>query len=444
MWLYAGPMQFAGLIGIVAFVGLAYALSTDRSRVPWRTVVVGLLLQMLIAFLLTRVPLLVSVFDGLATGFARLLDFADEGAAFLFGRSLMDPGGPWGFVFAFQVLPVIVFFAALMAVLYHVRVMQAVILGLAWCLRRSLGVTGVEALAASANVFVGQTEAPLCVKPYLEKMSRSQLMVIMTTGFATIAGSVLAGYVSILGGGDSAREVLFAKHLLMASVMSAPGAFVMAKVFVPETEEGVDADKLEVSSVDANGERAANVLDAAARGATDGLRLALNVAAMLVAFVALIAVVDWPLEKIGEIGVIDRWLEGVGVETLSLSVVLGFVFQPAAWAMGLLGDDARAVGGLLGTSVVATEFVAYLRLGDLIREGQISGRAAEVVTFALCGFANLPSVAIQIGGLSALAPSRRGEFAKIGVRAMVAGLLACWMTACVAGLFIPIGGSMAG
>lgn len=433
-------MRFGGLIGIVVLLGIAFALSTDRRRVPWRVVCVGMGLQLGLAALLMGVPQAVALFDTVARGFATLISFSTAGAEFLFGSGLTDPAaGAWGFVFAFQVLPVIIFFAALMGVLYHVRVMQLLITGLAWCLRRSMGVTGVEAMAAAANVFVGQTEAPLCVKPYLEKMSESQLMVIMTTGFATIAGSVLAGYVSVLGGDDPAKQVLFAKHLLMASVMSAPGAFVMAKVFVPVSGDEVDADLLSIDS----GERAANVLDAASRGASDGLRLAVNVAAMLVAFVALLAMLDWPLQKLGEVNAIDAWLDARGVDTLSMQVVLGVLFRPVAWLMSLAGDDAAHVGGLLGTSVVATEFVAYLKLGELLRQGAISARGAEVVTFALCGFANLPSVAIQIGGLSALAPSRRAVFARIGLRAMLAGLMACWMTACVASLFIPAGGTLA-
>lgn len=424
-------MQFSGLIGIVCLVGIGFGLSSARGRVPWRLVIVGLGLQLTLAAILMKVPGVVSIFDTLASGFTKLLSFASAGAEFLFGPNLMDPGGAWGFVFAFQVLPVIIFFAALMGLLYYLRIMQVLIMGLAWCLRRALGVTGVEALAAAANVFVGQTEAPLCVRPYLERMTRSQLMVIMTTGFATIAGSVLAAYVSILGAGDEAREVLFAKHLLMASVMSAPGAFVMAKIMMPETETPFEEDHLVVDS----GREAANALDATARGASDGLRLAVNVGAMLVAFVALIAMIDWPLGWIGE---------QLGRDDLTLAVVLGWVFTPAAWAMGITGNDAGTVGSLLGTSVVATEFLAYLRLGDLISAGEISPRSAEVVTFGLCGFANLPSVAIQIGGLSALAPSRRSEFAKLGPRAMLAGLLACWMTACVASLFIPAGGTLAG
>lgn len=428
-------MQFSGLIGMVCLIGIAFALSSARKRVPWRMVAIGLGLQLALAVLLMKVPAVVVVFNVIAKGFTKLLSFAGKGAEFLFGPELMNPGGPWGFVFAFQVLPVIIFFAALMGLLYYLRVMQVLITALAWVLRKTLGVTGVEALAASANVFVGQTEAPLCVRPYLERMTRSQLMVIMTTGFATIAGSVLAAYVSILGAGDEARELLFAKHLLMASVMSAPGAFVMAKIMVPETETPFDEGSL---AVETSG-MSANALDATAQGATDGLKLALNVGAMLVAFVALIALIDWPLSAIGA-EIASRTNSDF---ELSLEIILGWLFTPAAWAMGLFGDDSGKVGALLGTSVVATEFLAYLKLGGWIENGEISPRAAEVVTFGLCGFANLPSVAIQIGGLSALAPSRRGDFAKLGIRAMFAGLLACWMTACVASLFIPMDGSLA-
>lgn len=416
---------------MVCLIGLAFALSSARSRVPWRLVGIGLGLQILIAAILMKVPGVVKIFDVLAGGFTTLLGFASKGTEFLFGAQVLDASGPWGFMFALQVLPVIVFFAALMGLLYYLRVMQALIIGIAWVLKKLLGVTGVEALAAAANVFVGQTEAPLCVRPYLEKMTRSQLMVIMTTGFATIAGSVLGAIVSVLGAGDEARELIFAKHLLMASVMSAPGAFVMAKVMLPETETPYDAQTLKIESE----ETSVNALDATARGASDGLKLALNVGAMLVAFVALIAVVDWPLSWIGPI---------IGVDNLNLEMILGGLFRPAAWAMGIFGSDAELVGSLLGTSVLATEFVAYINLGELLDQGRISPRAAEIVTFGLCGFANLPSVAIQIGGLSAIAPSRRGEFARLGPRAMLAGLMACWMTACVASMFIPAEGSFSG
>lgn len=425
--------QYTGIVGVVVLLGTAWMLSTARRKIQFRIVCFGVSLQFLLAFVLigfepARYPV-----EILATGVTKLLGFSRAGGEFLFGQ-FTDGTQPWGFVFAVQVLPTIVFFASLMAILYHLGIMQRVVAALAWVLRMSLGVSGAEALAASANIFVGQTEAPLCIKPYLPTMTRSQIMLVMTSGFATIAGSVLAAFVGMLGGADEASQLEFAKHLLTASVMSAPGAFVIAKIMMPETEPLPDETRLDLG--DAQGRETVNMLDAAAAGATDGLRLALNVAAMLVAFVALIALIDWPLGALHgtELG---AWLESsLGLERLSLIGILGLLFSPVAVLMGIGSADAFAVGQLLGTSMVATEFLAYARLSDLIGQGSIDHRSAVIVTYALCGFANFPSIAIQIGGLTAIAPERRSDFARIGPRAMLAGAMTCWMTGCIAGVFI--------
>lgn len=430
--------QYTGLLGVAVLLLIAFALSSHRRAIRPRIVIVGLLLQFVLAFVLMRVGPVVEAYNWLARLLTKVLTFSEEGSRFLFG-SLADESGQWGFVFAFKVLPVIVFFASLMAVLYHLGVMQRIVQGLAWVLKRSLGVTGEEALAAAANVFIGQTEAPLCIKPFVPRLTRSQLMLVMTGGFATIAGSVLSAYVFILGGDVEADRVEYAKHLLTASAMSAPGAFLMAKIFLPETEDTPAIEELADTS-----SQISNLLDAAAAGAGDGLKLALNVAAMLVAFVALLALVNWPIEALGETAFGD-WIESVlGLEALGLQALLGLAFRPVAYMMGLTGADAAAVGSILGTSMFATEFVAYFQLGDLIRVteagtgGGISPRAAAITTFALCGFANFPSIAIQIGGLSAIAPSRRSEIAALGPRAMLAGAMSCWMTGCIASVFIPI------
>ena len=424
--------QFTGLIGVALFLGIGVLASTDRRSIPWRVVAGGLTLQFLLALLLLRVPLVRDGFEWLAAVFTKLLGFAEAGAAFVFGSLADQTAGDWGFVFAFTVLPVIVFFAALMGVLYHLGVMQRLIWLLAFVLQRALGVSGTEAFTAAANIFVGQTEAPLCVKPFISGMTRSQLMVVMTTGFATLAGSVLAAYVGILGGGDEEAKVQFAKHLLVASLISAPGAIVMAKVMLPERGEVA-----EETSVVLKTERvASNVVDAAARGATDGMKLALNVAAMLIAFLAMIALIDWPLREFGatEAG---RWVCGVlGTSELSLAALLGWLFTPVAWCMGVDGADAARVGSLLGTQIVATEFVAYLDLGSLISEGSISQRSAYIATYGICGFANFASVAIQIGGLSAIAPDRRADFSALAFRAMFAGAMTCWMTGSIAGVLL--------
>lgn len=419
---YAGHMErFVGVIGMAAFVGVAMALSSNRGRIRWRVVAWGVGLQVVIAALCLRnfVPGVdaVGFFEAIARLFTRVISFGNAGVEFLFGKA-MDASQPWGFIFVVKVLPIIIFFAALMSVMYHLRIMQVVVAGVAWVLRRTLGITGAEAISAAANIFVGQTEAPLLVRPYIAGMTRSQIMCVMTCGFATIAGSVMAAYVGILGGEAEESKVLFAKHLLTASVMSAPAGILMAKIMLPEEEIPRDESlsgllKAEVPT--------SNVVDAAVVGATDGLKLAMNVAAMLVAFVSLIALIDWPLEAF--------W----GV---SFASVLGFVFRPVAWCMGVPWKECGEFGAILGTGVIATEFKAYLDLAAHIRDGTMSPRACQIATYALCGFCNIPSIGIQIGGFSALAPERRQDFVKIAPRAMVAGMLACWMTGAVAGVFI--------
>lgn len=429
-----------GLIGICVLVGFAWLMSEHKRRFPFRLVLSGVALQFVLGVLLLRTPGVVDAFGYLAQFVNGVISRADAGIEFIFGPNLSDPQGPWGFVFAIRVLPVIIFFASLTAVLYHLGVMQRLVAGLAWLLRRTLGVTGTEALAMASNVFVGQTEAPLCIKPYLERMTRAQLTTLMVGGFATIAGSVLAAYVGILGGTDDALRVVYIKHLLAASVMSAPAAFVISRVIVPETdtpfEEGLHA-------VTEEGDRATNVLDAAAAGATDGLHLALNVGGMLVAFVALLALINWPIEAIGDWAPVHDWLLHnrvlAGDEKLDLQTVLGALFMPLAWTMGIPWGDAGHFGSLLGQKLIVTEFFAFLSLGDMINDPsgpQLSERSAQIAAYALCGFANFASIAIQIGGLTSLAPGQRRNFVTLGFKAMFGGAFASWMTACVAGILI--------
>jgi CNT family concentrative nucleoside transporter len=450
-------MQWTGLLGVIVLLGLGWLLSENRRAFPVRMVLGGVALQAALALVLIKFPPVVAVFQFLAEGVAHIIGLADEGIAFLFGRALLDPAGPWGFIFAVKVLPVIIYFAALMGVLYHIGVMPRVVAALAWLLRRSLGVSGPEALAMAANVFVGQTEAPLCIKPYLDRMSRAGLMTLMVGGFATIAGSVLAGYVNFLApmpapaaadaveavrlaaeaARDAARaeQAVWIRYLLTASVMSAPAAFVMARVMVPEISRDEDRAPAEAAEIS----RAANLLDAASRGATDGLHLALNVGAMLIAFVALLALVNWPLEALGGWGPVAAVLESQGIETLNLQSILGFVFAPLAWCMGIPWADAGFIGRLMGEKLIVTEFLAYVSLADAVNSpagSPIAERSAAIAAFALCGFANFGSVGIQIGGLSSLAPARRGEFVSLAFRAMIGGAFASWMTAAVAGLFL--------
>ncbi len=425
-------MNPQGLLGVCLILGLAFVFSSNRAAIRPRIILAGLALQLLLAFLCIADTPLVFIFNSLASGVTRIISFADAGTEFLFGKTA-DPSGPWGFVFVIRVLPVIIFFAALMSVLYHLRIMQVAVAGFAWILKRALGVTGAEAISAAANIFVGQTEAPLTVRPYIAGMTRSQIMVLMTGGFCTIAGSVLAAYVGMLGGEDHASRVLFAKHLITASVMSAPAGFVIAKIILPESEPTRDES---LRSLLREPRTTTNVVDAAASGATDGLRLALNVAAMLVAFVALVALLNWPLAALSRLPSIAAWRDANGIPELTFQNILGSILKPLAWCMGVPWSEARTFGGLMGVQVVMTEFLAYLDLAAHSKSGDLSPRSVQIATYALCGFANLPSIAIQIGGLSALAPERRQDFVTLAPRAMLAGALACWLTASIAGLFI--------
>jgi CNT family concentrative nucleoside transporter len=325
-------------------------------------------------------------------------------------------------VFAFQVLPTIIFFSSLMAVLYHLGIVQLLVKLMAWVMTATMRVSGAESLSVAANVFVGQTEAPLVVRPYISKMTQSELMALMTGGFATIAGSVLAAYISMVG-------AEYAKHFLAASVMSAPAAFVMAKIMLPETEESLTAGKVKIRFE----RQTVNVIDAAASGAGDGLKLALNVAAMLLAFVALLALIDWPLGLISEAWDLDRYLGG---RTLSIRTIFGYLLWPVAWLLGVPTQDCTVVGGLLGTKIAATELVAYMSLHDVMAVGGLSPRSVIICTYALCGFANFASIAIQLGGIGGIAPDRKHDLARLGLRAMIGGALASFMTAAIAGLLV--------
>jgi CNT family concentrative nucleoside transporter len=428
-------MDPTGLLGVGAILAIGYMLSTNRRAINRRTVLGGLALQFALAFLFLRFTPVVAIFNVLAAAVTKVVSFADEGTRFIFGNAA-DAGGAWGFIFAIKVLPIIIFFGSLMSILYYLGIMQRVIAVFAGVLRRTLGVTGVEAMSTSANIFVGQTEAPLTVKPFIARMTQSQIMCVMVGGFATIAGSVMGAYIVMVGGDSEASRIEVAKHFMAASVIASAGAIVMAKLMCPETETPAD------ESIDAMRDlprTSTNVMDAAAEGATDGLKLALNVAAMLIAFVSLLALLNWPLSALSEVNEswlpIATWRAELGLPILSLQNILGICLQPLAWLMGA-GEDARLLGTLMGEAIVATEFVAYLDLSKMITAGEISPRASTIAIYTLCGFANLPSIAIQIGGLGAMAPERRGDIAKLGFRAMVAGALACWLTGAVAGVVV--------
>ena len=417
-----------GLFGLAVLIGIAWLASNNKRRVDWKLVATGVGLQIAFAALVLLVPGGKDVFDAIGHGFVKVLSFVNEGSRFIFG-SLMDVN-TFGFIFACQVLPTIIFFAALMGVLYHLGVMQAVVRGMAWAITKVMRVSGAETTSVCASVFIGQTEAPLTVRPYIPKMTESELITMMIGGMAHIAGGVLAAYVGMLGGGDPVQQVFYAKHLLAASIMAAPATLVIAKILIPETGEPLTRGtvKMEVEKT------TANIIDAAASGAGDGLRLALNIGAMLLAFIALIALLNWPLTWLGEVTGIAA---AIGKPT-DLATIFGYVLAPLAWVIGTPWQDAQVVGSLIGQKVVINEFVAYLQLGDIVN-GKVAGVALTdqgrlIATYALCGFANFSSIAIQIGGIGGLAPERRQDLARFGLRAVLGGSIATFMTATIAGV----------
>ncbi len=419
-----------GVAGIAAFLAVAWVLSNNRRRFPLRTVLGGMALQWLLALVVLRTDLGRNVFDALATLVTVLLDCTTEGARFVLGNLVDVRSDGWGMVFAAKVLPSIIVFSSLSALGYHLGVLQFVVNRVAWVLTRFMGVSGAESLSAAGNVFLGQTEAPLLVRPFIANMTSSELMALMAGGFATISGGVLASYVAILGGDDPVRQVEIARHFLTACLMSAPASFVIAKIMVPETD--VPATD---GQVRADVEREShNVVHAAAIGASDGLKLALNVGAMLIAFIALIAMLDHLLIWVGQLSMVAPLLDRVGLPRLDLSGILGLLFYPVAYVIGADPGECRLFGGLLGKAMATNEFVAYLSLGDLVRESAISDRTLRLATFSLCGFANFSSIAIQIAGIGGIAPERRADLARLGLRAMFGGAMACWMTGCIAGI----------
>lgn len=422
--------RLRGIFGMVVLLGIAFALSNNRRAVSWRVVGWGMGLQLIFALIILKSGPGRAVFEAAKVAIEKVLSFTDEGAGFIFGNLYRGTGeigaeGPLslvdgstgdivavGTIFVMHVLPTIIFFGALMSVLFHLGVIQRFVHGVAWVMRRTMGTSGSESLSAAGNIFVGQTEAPLVVKPYLDKMTRSELMAVMCGGFATVAGGVLAAY---------ARFGLDPGHLLSASVMSAPAALVVAKILYPEEEESETAG----GAVHDPERLTSNVIDAAATGATDGLKLAANVGAMLVAFIGLIAMLNWIIAVGGSL---------FGAPDLALKDIFGAVFYPLSWCMGVDSQDLVNFGNLLGIKVSINEFVAFVELGAL--KGQMTERSFVIGTYALTGFANFSSIGIQIGGISAIAPSRRRDLAALGLKAMIGGAIASWLTACIAGVLI--------
>jgi concentrative nucleoside transporter, CNT family len=405
--------RFTGLIGLAAVLLICFALSTNRNAIRWRSVAIGLALQLAFAFLVLMTPF-GRAFQAASTAVNALLDYAAVGSKFVFGP-MGDRDGGFGVVFAFQVLPIVIFISSLFSILYYFGVMQIVVRGMAVFMQRFLGVSGAESTNVAASIFMGQTEAPLTIKPFLPNLTESELFTIMVSGMAHVSGAVMAAYVSMAG--------VSIQHLLTAVIMTAPATLVLAKMLIPETgtPETAGTVKIEVEKP------GVNVIDAAATGARDGLFLALNIGGMLVAFLALIALVN------GLFGLVQS-IPGMAWMPNSLQQLLGWIFSPAAWMMGVPWKDAANIGQLLGTRLVLNEFVAFIDLGKL--KDVLDPKSFTIATYALCGFANLSSIAIQIGGIGALAPTRKSDLARLGLRAVMAGTMANVMSACIAGMLL--------
>lgn len=440
-----------GLIGIIVIIGIAFLFSNNKKRINWRLAGTGLLIQLTFAIFIIKSQFLQDIFsplgwpkliiEWLGGAIVSLLGFTTEGAKFVFGRLAINNGDEsLGFYFAFQVLPTIIFVSSLTSVLYYLGILQKVVQGMAWIMLRLMGTSGAESLSNSANIFVGQTEAPLLIRPYVGNMTQSELLTIMVGGMATIAGGVMAAYIQMLGQSFAQAyqlditiaQVNFAIQLLAASVMAAPAGMVIAKIIYPEVEEPLTKGTVKVKVE----KPAKNVIEAAAGGASDGLQLALNVGAMLIAFIALIALINYVLLAIGDITGLNTILQKHYNQPLSLQFILGFILQILAIAIGVPLEDALRFGSLIGTKVVLNEFVAYLELAKFVKESALNEKSIYMATFALCGFANFASIAIQIGGISPMAPHRRKDLAALGLRAVLGGSLATLLTATIAGILL--------
>ena len=422
-----------GVLGMVCLLVIAYLCSTNRKAINWKTIGIGLGAQLLLAIGVLKVPFVQKSFEFVGKIFVKILDFTAAGSEFLLG-GMMDTES-YGFIFIFQVLPTIIFFSALTSVLYYLGIVQVVVKGMAWVLTKLLGISGAESLSVAGNIFLGQTEAPLMIKAYLERMTRSEILLVMVGGMATVAGGVLAAYIGFLGGDDPALRLEFARHLLAASVMAAPGAIVISKLLYPQ-QMPVDPN-VEVSS-DKIG---SNILDAIATGTTEGLKLAANVGAMLLVFVAFIAMINWGFGKIGEVTSLNDFLAAnTPYTSFSLESVLGTIFAPLMWLIGVASEDIMLMGQLLGIKLAASEFVGYIQLAEL--KNPVNGlsftyqKSVIMATYLLCGFANFASIGIQIGGIGSLAPGQRKTLSEFGLKAVLGGTLASLLSATIAGMII--------
>jgi CNT family concentrative nucleoside transporter len=423
-----------GVLGMVALILIAFLCSANKKAIDWKKVGIGLFLQLLIAVGVLKIEFIQSIFEFIGGVFIEILAYTKAGSEFLFAGMVGDMN-KFGYIFAFQVLPTIIFFSALTSLFFYLGIIQKVVKILAIVLSKFLGISGMESLSVAGNIFLGQTEAPLLIKAYLEKMNKSEMLLVMIGGMATVAGAVLAAYIGFLGGGDKALELVFAKHLLAASVMAAPGAIVISKILYPQTEK-VNTD------VTVSQEKiGSNILDAIANGTTEGLRLAVNVGAMLLVFVAVIAMLNGLLGWVGEITTLNTIIAGNSAyETLSLEFVLGSIFAPLMWLIGVPVQDISMMGQLLGIKLAASEFVGYIQLAELKNVANAThltfNKSIIMATYMLCGFANFASIGIQIGGIGSLAPGQRKVLSEFGMKALIGGTIASLMSATIAGMII--------
>ncbi len=424
-WDYVGR----GALGMLFLIFVCFILSNNRKAINWRLVLIGTVAQICFALGVLKVNFIKEIFGYVSRKFVELINIGHSGIEFIFGK-LADPTGNWAYIFAVQVLPNIIFFSALSAMLYYLGVLQWIVLFFAWLLKK-IGISGPESTSTSANIFLGQTEAPLMIRPFLDKLTRSEMLLIMVGGMANTAGSVLAAYVGFLGGNDPVQQQYFALHMLSQSIMSAPAAIVVAKILFPQTEKVITELKVPKEKI------GDNFLDAISLGTTDGLKLAVNVGAMLIVFTALMYLANYLLGSIGSwVGINDdiaTWTNG-RYQALSLNMILGYVFAPVAWMIGVNSTEMVSVGQLLGTKTVLNEFVAYISFGEMKTAGAIADpKSILITTYALCGFANFASIGIQIGGISQLAPNQRKNLTELGLKALLGGTIACLMCACIAG-----------
>jgi len=423
-----------GVLGMISLIFIAFLFSSNRKAIDWKIVGIGLAFQLLIAIGVLKVEFIKSIFEFIGNLFVQVLEFTRAGSKFLFEGLVVDMD-TFGFIFAFQVLPTIIFFSALTSVLYYLGIIQIIVKGFGWLLSKLLKISGAESLSVAGNIFLGQTEAPLLIKAYLEKMNKSEMLLVMIGGMATVAGAVLAAYIGFLGGDDPELRLFYAKHLLAASVMAAPGAIVISKILYPQTEpvnNDVEVSQEKIGS---------NFLDAIANGTTEGLKLAVNVGAMLLVFVAFIAMFNYGFDKIGYYSGLNNWiLYNTRYENLSLEFILGYAFAPLMWLIGVAKEDMALMGQLLGIKLAASEFIGYIQLADLKNvENSIHltyEKSIIMATYMLCGFANFASIGIQIGGIGSLAPGQRKTLSKFGMKALLGGTIASLISATIAGMII--------